>query len=235
MSIEQFKKGDLSVGFVVSHPFYGSPGSVLRIKELSKSLANFGVKVHVYTPYSPDEYWGTNVFFHKIPNIASTLKLQNALYNLTRWVLDKPFFIHHILSKKFLDKMISGFAKNLKATLTEDLDLIQGEQEIAAAACVRVREELGVPVIASLHNIWPEELIATGLIEENGEVGRIKSFNVLDCGHSQLLYRQGGVDSFGHVVCEHCIRWCDRGSHPCCVLDSKLLSSGARACDYHRP
>ncbi len=78
------------------------------------------------------------------------------------------------------------------------------------------------------------EIQRTEIIEENGEIGRIKSFNVLDCGHSQLLCRQGGVDSFGHVVCEHCLRWCDRGNHPCCVLDSKLLSSGARACDNHR-
>lgn len=167
MSIQNFAKGNLSIGFVVSHPFYGSPGSIVRIKELSTSLSAFGAKVHVYSPFSGDESWGKNVFFHKIPSIVSTLGLQNVQYRLTRWALNKPFFVRRIVSKTVLDKTISSFAKNLKTTITEDLDIIQGEQEIAAAACVQLREELGVPVIASLHNIWPEELITTGLIGEN--------------------------------------------------------------------
>ena len=66
MLMEQLTEGDLSVAFVVSHPFYGSPGSILRVREISTSLSNFGVKVHIYSPYSSDESWGTNVSFHKI-------------------------------------------------------------------------------------------------------------------------------------------------------------------------
>jgi len=73
----------------------------------------------------------------------------------------------------------------------------------------------------------------TDIIEDSGRLGRIKELKVWDCGHSQY-YPFGGIDSFGHTVCKHCIRWCDRGQHTCCVLDSKLLRSGKRACDYHR-
>lgn len=74
----------------------------------------------------------------------------------------------------------------------------------------------------------------TEIIENNGRLGRISELKVWDCGHSQAANPIGGVDSFGHTVCKYCIRWCDRGRHSCCVLDSKLLWSGKRACDYHR-
>jgi glycosyltransferase involved in cell wall biosynthesis len=65
--------------------------------------------------------------------------------------------------------MASSFSKGLIAAVRNDIDIIQGEQEIAATACIGVREELGVPVIASLHNIWPEELVAMGLVEETSK------------------------------------------------------------------
>ena len=74
----------------------------------------------------------------------------------------------------------------------------------------------------------------TEIIENNGKLGRISELKVWDCGHSQTSNPIGGICSFGHVVCKYCLRWCDRGRHPCCVLDSKLLWSGKRACDYHR-
>lgn len=166
--MKYLKGKDLSVGFVVSHPYHGSPGSILRVRELSTSLSNFGMMVHVYSPYPSDESWGTNVFFHQVPSVFSTLGLQNMVYGLTRRVLNNSFLMHHIvLKKKTLDRMIDGFAKGLIATINdEEVDIIQGEQEIAAVACVRAREKLGVPVIASLHNIWPEELVATGLIDK---------------------------------------------------------------------
>jgi len=161
---------DLSVGFVVSHPFYGSPGSLVRVKELSISLTKFGVKVHIYSPYPQEEYWGPNILFHKIPSIARKLGIQNKIYDLTRRVLNSRFFVQHILiKKKLLDRTINDFTENLIETVNDELDLIQGEQEIAAIACVRAREKLGIPVFSSLHNLWPEELVAMDLIDESSK------------------------------------------------------------------
>jgi glycosyltransferase involved in cell wall biosynthesis len=160
-------RSDLSIGFVISHPFHGSPGSILRVRELSKGLSNLGVKVHIYSPYSSDENWGNNINFHKLANLSSTLKVNDISYRLSRWALNNYFFMHHIISKNMLDSAINSLAKSLTNSIdTGDLDLIQGEQEIAAIACIRARDKLGVPVVASLHNIWPEELVAMRLIQK---------------------------------------------------------------------
>ena len=159
----------LSVGFVVSHPFHGSPGSIIRVKELSRSLSNFGVTIHIYSPFISDESWGSNIYFHKLPSLCSTFGLKEAMYCLTRKVLNNRFLLTHFLSQKMLDKTINNLTKSLNETITSDIDIIQGEQEIAAAACVRAKEKLGIPVVTSLHNIWPEELVAMNLIDETSE------------------------------------------------------------------
>ena len=71
------------------------------------------------------------------------------------------------------------------------------------------------------------------IVDNSGQIGTIRSESVWHCGHSQRAYPLGGIDSFGHVVCAQCIRFCDRGRHLCCVMDSKILSNGLIVCDYH--
>jgi len=79
------------------------------------------------------------------------------------------------------------------------------------------------------------ENMRTEIFEQpDGRIARIRDMRVWDCGHSQFHNQFGGIDAFGHVVCKHCLRWCDRGKHPCCVLDSVVFPSGERACDKHR-
>ncbi len=163
------KKVLVTVGLVVTHPFHGSPGSILRVRELSKSLSNMGVNVHIYSYYTSTENWGDKVTFHKLKSLTSTLGLTDISYKITRRALNNHYFINHIMSKKMLDNSINSLANNLVDSVKEDLDLIQGEQEIAAAACVRARKELGIPVVTSLHNIWVEELIAMNLIDKSSE------------------------------------------------------------------
>jgi len=168
--ISNLQDMDLSIGFVVTHSFSGSPGSILRVKELSTSLSHFGAQINVYSPYPQDESWDNNVFFHRIPNFLSAIGIQNMAYSLFRRVLNNSFFTRHVLFKKStLDGMINSFANNLSASIQDDIDIIQGEQEIAAAACVRLRKKLGIPVVASIHNIWSEELIVMGLIDKDSK------------------------------------------------------------------
>jgi hypothetical protein len=71
------------------------------------------------------------------------------------------------------------------------------------------------------------------ITDNNGQLGTVRSESVWHCGHSQKAYPLGGIDSFGHVVCTQCIRYCDRGRHLCCVMDSKFLSNGLTVCDFH--
>jgi hypothetical protein len=72
------------------------------------------------------------------------------------------------------------------------------------------------------------------ITDANGQIGSQSTSTVWDCGHPTESYQFGGVDDFDHLVCVHCLRWCDIGSHPCCVRDSKLRSDGQRACFQHR-
>lgn len=60
--------------------------------------------------------------------------------------------------------MANGLYHALKNTT---LDVIQGEQEIASLATLRISKRLGIPVISDLHNIWAEEAVASGLINRN--------------------------------------------------------------------
>ena len=166
---KRFVHKNLSVGFVVTHPFHGSPGSILRVRELSKSLSNFGVNVHVYSPYPAEEFWGKNVSFHKLPSLVSTLGLNNIVYGLSRRVLNNRFLARRVLCPKILDQMINSLSEALTETVKGEIDILQGEQEIAAAACVRAKKKLGIPIVSSLHNIWPEELVAMNIIEETSK------------------------------------------------------------------
>ena len=74
----------------------------------------------------------------------------------------------------------------------------------------------------------------TEIVDEQGQLGTIRNYNVWHCGHNQKTHELGGIDSFGHVVCIMCMRFCDIGRHPCCVMDSSVLPSGLIACDCHR-
>ena len=111
------------------------------------------------------------------------------------------------------------------------------EQELGQNADINNISEIGFDIRRTVvtEGINPSyfENQRTEIVENNGRLGRISDVKVWDCGHS-YDYPFGGIDSFGHTVCKYCLRWCDRGRHPCCVLDSKLLWNGKRACDYHR-
>jgi hypothetical protein len=70
--------------------------------------------------------------------------------------------------------------------------------------------------------------------EIEGKLGRIHDIQVYFCGHSPENNPSYVVDIFEHIVCSDCIRWCSPGRHFCCRRDSKQLSNGDYACDYHR-
>jgi glycosyltransferase involved in cell wall biosynthesis len=53
----------------------------------------------------------------------------------------------------FLARNLAKTARNLR------LDILEGEQDIAAAAAVKAADSVGIPSVAGLHNIWREELL----------------------------------------------------------------------------
>ena len=156
---------ELSVGLVASQPFHGSPGSILRVREISRSLSDFGIKVRFFSQYPPEESWGSNVTSRRLPSIGSSIGIDGAMYNIARKALNNRFLVKPILSPLVVNRIVNSLAKNLIQNVKNgEIDLIQGEQDIAALACIRAKKKLGLQVVSSLHNIWSEELVAMGLI-----------------------------------------------------------------------
>jgi hypothetical protein len=72
------------------------------------------------------------------------------------------------------------------------------------------------------------------IIEDNRDrTGERRTYSVWDCGCSMKHNKLGGVCDFGHTVCSKHLRWCHRGQHRACVLDSVKLRDGSYACLMH--
>jgi hypothetical protein len=121
----------------------------------------------------------------------------------------------------------------------DDVEMIRQilfEQDLEQDAGMAEIQEIGFDIARTrITNREHFENTRTEIFQQpDGRIARIQDVNVWDCGHSQFHNEFGGIDAFGHVVCKNCLRWCDRGKHPCCVLDSVVFENGERACDKHR-
>lgn len=68
------------------------------------------------------------------------------------------------------------------------------------------------------------EFFREDILNENGNLGLIKTLQTFDCGCNYDSKEIGGVCSFNHFVCKSHLRWCDRGNHPSCSLDSVIIT-----------
>lgn len=65
----------------------------------------------------------------------------------------------------FLEQTTTLYAKRIFNVLKQiDSDVLFAQHDIAAMACMRLREQLGVPMIVDLPGVWSEEMIASGVI-----------------------------------------------------------------------
>jgi len=154
------------------------------IFETSKELSKMGVQVHVFTPFE-DSKVIDNVFIHKIPSMASNFGFERRFYSLMRKFYSSPFIVKNLLlRKKTIESAVSSLVKNLLPRLKEfDLDILQGEQEIPAMACISIGKKLDIPVVAHIRNFWPEECVDTGLIKRN-----ISTYQVLHQMVGHIVY-----------------------------------------------
>lgn len=161
----------LSVGFVISHPSQTSLGSLERVNDLIHNLSDLGVECHIFTPFSYTVKEQKGLVIHHVPLLTSRYNLMDKLYNLIRKTLSSPFWCRNfILRKKFLEKMINDFANQLfNIIMDSEIDIIHGVQEIAAAACVKLKESFKKPVFVDFQNIWAEELVATKVIKKTSQ------------------------------------------------------------------
>ena len=159
----------MKIGLVLSTPYEGSMGVAVRVTDLSKSLINLGVEVHVFSPFSVPGLENTAAIIHPLDNIVSRLGISQTVYSSLQKCLSTPVLARNtILTKRVISSIINSFSKTIYAVAKDvDLDLIQGEQEIASIACLNIKDKLKIPVVSSLHNIWPEELVASDIIRND--------------------------------------------------------------------
>lgn len=85
-----------------------------------------------------------------------------------------------------------------------DLDILQGEQELAGYACTQVKKEFDIQVSVDLHGVWPEELLSRKILTQHDFAFRsVRSFeeklfksvdNVITCSpemRNLLVYSYG--------------------------------------------
>jgi len=161
----------LSIAIIFPHPLSGSLGSFRRVKEIALSVsAKMDVKVNIYTPYERENSVLTDMLIVKpVPRSMLVFGLSDIAYRLS-----KTLYYHPLFSRKLLIKSIdlSKFLlyEKLRDLLSQDeVAVIQAEHDVTVPLALKLGKELGVPVIADLHNISAEELVAAGILRSGDE------------------------------------------------------------------
>ncbi|RZD38580.1 MAG: hypothetical protein CXT78_14830 [Thaumarchaeota archaeon] len=160
----------MNVRFVVTHLSHGSPGSFYRPYEMAKQLQYHNIDAKIFTPSEEDVKNIRDVPMMMLPNIGQKFKITNFGYHAMRKFVYNKFLSNIIPYDKLLISLSNKISKSLEKSLDANIDIIQGEQEVAALASIKVGKKLGIPVTVDIHNIWPEELVTTGHIKRNSNV-----------------------------------------------------------------
>lgn len=140
------------------HTVEGSLGSFRRVKEMTLELsAKSGQKICIYTPFEGTTITKEGLTFLPINGSSSELGF---FYNLVKSAYYNPW-----ISNTLLPKTLSHLGKIstiglTKRFLKDRLEAIQAEHDVSLPLAVETGEALGLPVIADIHNITAEELVA---------------------------------------------------------------------------
>lgn len=159
----------MNVRFVVTHPSHESPGSFYRPYEMAKHLTKHNVTCKILTPSEEDVKNIKDVTMIALPNIGQRLRISNFVYETIRKVIYNKKFGQFIAYDKLLVSLSERIASGIEKSLDLTPDILQGEQEVAALASIKVAKKLGIPVVIDIHNIWPEELVSTGHLKRESD------------------------------------------------------------------
>lgn len=180
------------VVFLFLHPFSGSLGSSVRIKELAISLSRLGVKALILSPYERDHIMEGDIQVKSIPNVAYRLRFSPLVYRLSRFIYYNKFMVRRLLTKRkfqrFVANNITLGAFDVIKKNEDAVDIIQAEQDIAIMPALKLGEKVGVPVVVDLHNIEAEELVAAGVISRDS-----REFGVLQRQMAEALSQVDAV------------------------------------------
>lgn len=156
----------MRVGFVVINPLSVTLGFSLRPYQLIRHLAKMGVEVHLITPF-----WESlelrGVRCHKMnPSLLNT-KLTEIQYRFMRLLVKSRVAAQHFMyNPKVLEMVVERLGKSITRVLEKvNLDVVQAEQDVVAAALARIKDDVGIPVVADILDLWADEEVLAGRIE----------------------------------------------------------------------
>ncbi len=162
----------MNVTFVLTHLSHQSPGSFYRPYDIAKNLKNLGTDVKILTPFREDVEMYSDVPLTELQNFGTNLKIKNYTYNSVRKILKISKISQITPYDKFLTSWSEGLAERIEKSIHNTPDILQGEQEAASLASIKVGKKMGIPTVADFHNIWPEVLAASGYIKLGGDIFR---------------------------------------------------------------
>ena len=150
------------------HPFSESMGSAVRVKELSLSLSRVGVEIYIFTPYERSFELFPNVHVISIGGFTNSLEFSKVLYKFSKFLYYSNVFPNLFSQFGQQSKILAMFVRSLhKSIVSCGADIIQIEQDAVLPIGIYLKEKTGLPLIADIHNISSEELIANGVINKS--------------------------------------------------------------------
>lgn len=159
----------MNIRFIVTHLSHESPGSFYRPYEMAKHLTKHNVTSKILTPSEEDVKNIKDVTMIALPNIGQKLGISNFVYETIRKVIYNKKFGQFIAYDKLLVSLSERIAIGIEKSLDLTPDILQGEQEVAALASIKIAKKLGISVVVDIHNIWPEELVSTGHLKRESD------------------------------------------------------------------
>jgi glycosyltransferase involved in cell wall biosynthesis len=162
----------LKVAFIFMHPFSESMGSVVRVRELALSLGRSGVEAFIITPYEQCRDLSKNVHVVSVgSSVFQSAGLSRQFYGFSKYLYYRsvfPYLYSKLASK--LSRILPGLIKGIAEFLVkEEVDIVQVEQDAALPIGISLKEATSLPLVADLHNISSEELVAIGSLERSSD------------------------------------------------------------------
>ncbi len=158
----------MRVGILLSQPANQSLGTDNRVSGILKGLDSLGVETLVLVQGEvKNGRPGLNPLDLRRTRQPSGLTQRFARRFLASPALGNAIFWSPLLLRRQIGLLAKGVI-----SLNPDVDVLQGEQQLASMAVVEAGRALGLPAVADLHAIWSEELVALGSTQRGGRADR---------------------------------------------------------------
>jgi len=189
------------------HPFSfrktKSLATTVRVNELATSLSKMGVEVYVFTPYERSYETPDGVKVVGLDNTWLELGLSEKVYNLSRKVYHTRA-LYKLFTRFFLKRTLKNpsrpFFKLVDAIHKYEIDVLQVVQDVAALSLLGVKNELDLPLAVDLHTVFPEEVVATGVVKKASN-----DFNISKKIEEQILQTVDLIIVLGETMYNHVI------------------------------